>query len=145
MTLTPRQKEVFDFIKECITGRGYPPTVRELGKHCGIKSPNGVICHLDSLEKKGFIKRDRLVSRGISLSNGEDMPKVVKHHVEIKDLDWRAIPFAEGTRQFCEGWVSAMDSLYPSMPHRIVCTNSNGTTTVVRYTQGRGPIGNPPC
>jgi len=51
--LTQRQEEVYKFIREKIRGRGYGPTVREIATQFGIHSPNGVVCHLKALEKKG--------------------------------------------------------------------------------------------
>src|SRR5947209_7167169 len=44
--LTPRQREIYTFIRSKIQGRGYGPTVREIGLQFQIKSPNGVMCHL---------------------------------------------------------------------------------------------------
>lgn len=67
--LTPRQREVLDFIREKITGRGYGPTVREIGENFQINSPNGVMCHLKALEKKGLITREPNMSRAIQLTN----------------------------------------------------------------------------
>lgn len=66
--LTDRQQEIFSFIKSRIHSRGYSPTVREIGKRFGINSPNGVMCHLKALERKGFIKRDPHLSRAIQLN-----------------------------------------------------------------------------
>lgn len=66
--LTPRQKEVFEFIKDKIENRGYGPTVREIGDYFEIASPNGVMCHLKALEKKGLIHREPNMSRAIQLS-----------------------------------------------------------------------------
>jgi repressor LexA len=66
--LTERQQGVYEFIREKIRNRGYGPTVREIGMHFGIKSPNGVMCHLKALEKKGAITRERNMSRAIQLS-----------------------------------------------------------------------------
>src|SRR5438067_12171045 len=65
--LTPRQKEIYGFIREKIQGRGYGPTVREIGMEFGIKSPNGVMCHLKALQKKGLIHREPNMSRAIQL------------------------------------------------------------------------------
>ena len=65
--LTKRQKAVFEFIREKILGRGYGPTVREIGARFGISSPNGVMCHLKALEKKGLISREPHMSRAIQL------------------------------------------------------------------------------
>ncbi|SRR6266511_3110669 len=65
--LTPRQREIFEFIREKIEGRGYGPTVREIGKAFDIASPNGVMCHLKALETKGFIKREGFSARAIEI------------------------------------------------------------------------------
>ena len=68
--LTKKQREVYEFLKDKITNRGYGPTVREIGAHFGIHSPNGVMCHLKSLEKKGMITREPHMSRAIQLTEG---------------------------------------------------------------------------
>jgi repressor LexA len=65
--LTPRQREIYNFIRGKIQGRGYGPTVREIGLHFEIKSPNGVMCHLKALQKKGLIHREPNMSRAIQL------------------------------------------------------------------------------
>jgi repressor LexA len=65
--LTERQREIYDFIRSKIEGRGYGPTVREIGVAFDIKSPNGVMCHLKALEKKGLIKREGFSARAIQL------------------------------------------------------------------------------
>ena len=66
--LTKRQKEIYEFLKDKIVNRGYGPTVREIGNNFGIKSPNGVMCHLKALEKKGMITREPHMSRAIQLT-----------------------------------------------------------------------------
>jgi len=65
--LTQRQREIYHFIREKIQGRGYGPTVREIGQQFGIKSPDGVMCHLKALQKKGLIHREANMSRAIQL------------------------------------------------------------------------------
>lgn len=67
--LTSKQQEIFDFLKEKILGRCYGPTVREIGNQFGISSPNGVMCHLKALEKKGLIVREPNMARAIQLAN----------------------------------------------------------------------------
>ncbi len=67
-SLTARQREVLDFIRKKIEGRGYGPTVREIGGEFKIASPNGVMCHLKALEKKGAIIRESNRSRAIQLA-----------------------------------------------------------------------------
>lgn len=70
--VTERQQKVLDFIRDKIKVRGYGPTVREIGAHFKISSPNGVMCHLRALEKKGLLTRvrkdDRAMARAIELA-----------------------------------------------------------------------------
>src|SRR5579871_2417867 len=63
--LTDRQREILDFITQSIRERGYPPTLREIGLHFGIRSTNGVNDHLRALEKKGHLQREDLKSRAL--------------------------------------------------------------------------------
>ena len=77
--LTDRQKEVLTFIQESISGRGYPPTLREIGERMGIRSTNGVNDHLKALEKKGYLAREDLKSRALrplKLPHGRGIEKV---------------------------------------------------------------------
>ena len=63
--LTQRQQDILNFISASIDERGFPPTLREIGTHFGIRSTNGVNDHLKALEKKGFLKREDLKSRAM--------------------------------------------------------------------------------
>jgi repressor LexA len=65
--LTAKQRQIFDFIRSYIEGQGYPPTIRDICKEFRIRSPNGVMCHLKALEKKGKINRNLKLSRGITI------------------------------------------------------------------------------
>jgi repressor LexA len=66
--VTERQMAVYEFIRDKIRNRGYGPTVREIGTEFDISSPNGVVCHLKALEKKGIITRESNLSRAIQLA-----------------------------------------------------------------------------
>ena len=66
--LTERQREIYDHIRHLIETRGYGPTVRDIGDHFHIQSPNGVMCHLKALEKKGQIIRKEGKARAIDWS-----------------------------------------------------------------------------
>jgi repressor LexA len=66
--LTRRQREILEYIEKMITERGKPPTIREIGGKFGISSTNGVRAHLEALMKKGYISRQKLISRGIGLA-----------------------------------------------------------------------------
>jgi repressor LexA len=72
--LTAKQRSIYDFIRDEIQRRGYAPTVRDIGKEFGISSPNGVMCHLKALEKKGLIERAPDKARAIRVHGleGED-------------------------------------------------------------------------
>ena len=67
-TPTERQLEIYAFIRDKIQNRGYGPTVREIGQAFDIRSPNGVVCHLKALERKGLISRGKNMSRAIELT-----------------------------------------------------------------------------
>ena len=56
--LTASQMRIFQYICKYIQTSGYPPAIRDIGKAFDIASPNGVMCHLRALQKKGYILRD---------------------------------------------------------------------------------------
>ena len=68
-TLTKKQKIIFNFIRSTIEDRGFGPTIREIAEEMEFKSPNGVICHLTALQKKGWINRTNNKSRSIVLTD----------------------------------------------------------------------------
>ena len=72
--LTDRQEEILTFIRQFTSESGFPPTLREIGKHFQISSTFGVKRHLEALVKKGFINIESNASRGISLirKNSDD-------------------------------------------------------------------------
>ena len=67
MSLSSRQQKILQFIRRFLGERDFPPTIREIGKAVGISSTSVVNYNLNVLEKKGFIARDRNVSRGLRL------------------------------------------------------------------------------
>lgn len=73
--LTDRQEEILTFIRQFTNETGYPPTLREIGKHFQISSTFGVKRHLEALVKKGFINIESNASRGISFlkKNTDDL------------------------------------------------------------------------
>jgi repressor LexA len=73
--LTDRQEDILTFIRQFTSESGYPPTLREIGKHFNISSTFGVKRHLEALVKKGFINIESNASRGISLirKNNDDI------------------------------------------------------------------------
>jgi repressor LexA len=65
--LTPRQREVLEVIEQYQRERGFPPSVREIGKAVGLTSPSTVHAHLSALQKLGFLKRDPTKPRAIEV------------------------------------------------------------------------------
>lgn len=75
MAITPRQREVFDFVHRFVEARGFAPTIAEIQAHFGLKSPSTVHHMLSALEREGKIQRIPNASRGIELVKadlGED-------------------------------------------------------------------------
>lgn len=69
--LTTKQQFVLRLIEDSIKKTGSAPTVREIQAEIGCSSPMGVVSHLKSLERKGYIKRLEGKKRGIVLRSGE--------------------------------------------------------------------------
>jgi len=67
MNLTPKQFEIVKFIQDYRTERGYSPTLAEIGENLGISAVT-VFEHIEALEKKGAITRQRGRVRGITIS-----------------------------------------------------------------------------
>lgn len=70
--LSNRQQAIFDFIKQEVREKGYPPSVREIGEAVGLASSSTVHGHLARLEKKGLIRRDPTKPRAIEILMGDD-------------------------------------------------------------------------
>jgi repressor LexA len=81
--LTGKQQRVLDVIRGAMRTSGQPPTVREIGKEIGVLSSCTVQRHLDALEKKGFIKRDRYKYRSIELTDSLIPPFVRAVNVPV--------------------------------------------------------------
>jgi repressor LexA len=65
--LSERQKNILKYIESYVDDRGYPPSIREIGDRVGISSTSVVDYNLRVLERDGYIRRDREVSRGLEL------------------------------------------------------------------------------
>ncbi len=66
-TLTDRQKEILNSIIRHIEEEGYPPSVRDIGQECSIKSSSNVALHLQALSRKGYIEIAPNTPRGIKI------------------------------------------------------------------------------
>jgi repressor LexA len=72
LPLTNRQKEILEFLGAHTRDLGYPPTVREICRATGLKSPRSVSQHLQALERKGYIHRGKDKSRAIRFLHRPD-------------------------------------------------------------------------
>jgi repressor LexA len=66
-SLSKRQAEILDFIKSEMQKKGYPPSVREIGKAVGLSSSSTVHSHLTALERKGYVRRDPSKPRALEV------------------------------------------------------------------------------
>ncbi|MBS1827631.1 MAG: repressor LexA [Acidobacteria bacterium] len=76
--LTERQQAIFDFILEFRTRNGCSPSIPEIQRQFDIRSPNGVVGHLQALESKGFIRRGERGSRQIDVVGRENTAQVAE-------------------------------------------------------------------
>jgi repressor LexA len=67
--ISKRQEKILEFLGEYIEENGYPPSIREIGAAAGISSTSVVSYNLRRLEEKGYISRDKEVSRGLKLTS----------------------------------------------------------------------------
>ena len=74
LPLTAKQSEILEYIKSQILDRGFPPSVREICEAVSLRSTSSVHSHLETLEKKGYIRRDQTKPRAIEiLDDGFEM------------------------------------------------------------------------
>ncbi|MEU5840472.1 transcriptional repressor LexA [Rhodococcus sp. NPDC047139] len=81
--LTERQRRVLEVIRDSVSERGYPPSIREIGDAVGLNSTSSVAHQLRTLERKGFLRRDPNRPRAVDVRGlepspaGETSPEVV--------------------------------------------------------------------
>jgi repressor LexA len=86
--MTARQRAIYEFIGDLVQRRGFGPTIREIAEAFDIKSPNGVVCHLKALEKKGLIHRNEFKARAI------EVPQLLAERKRARAEGEQGLPFA---------------------------------------------------
>ena len=84
--LTPKQQEIYHFLVSFCALHGYPPSVREIGEHTGLKSPSTVHFHLKGLEAAGLITRAEGKTRAITLCGAapqEEEPESPENRIPV--------------------------------------------------------------
>lgn len=77
--LSPRQRQILQYIVQHIDTRGYPPTVREIGEGVSLSSSSTVHGHLRRLEEMGLIRRDPVLTRAVQVVAGNTEPFKPRH------------------------------------------------------------------
>ena len=75
MDLSPRQQQMLEFIRASVEEKGCPPTIREIGSAVSISSTSVVNYNLNILQAKGYIRRNRDISRGVRLVDQKTEPR----------------------------------------------------------------------
>lgn len=107
--LTDRQRMALEFIRDHIASKGYPPTVREIGAHMGIRSTNGVADHLRALERKGYLMKDDVHARAlrivgpfvgdpVALSDDDDIASLGAENRVLRQLVTKALNTVRAAR-----------------------------------------------
>ena len=78
MELNRREKDILKFIQKSVEKKGYPPSVREIGKAVGLSSTATVHSYIAKLTEKGYIKKENQKGRTLKLLKGADNKEVVK-------------------------------------------------------------------
>ena len=84
--LTDRQRHILEVIHDHVDLRGYPPSVREIGNAVGLKSPSSVHAQLETLESKGYLKRDPTKPRALEMGRDPDTS------LELRPASSRNVP-----------------------------------------------------
>lgn len=116
--ISKRQQDILEFIKQQVSDKGYPPSVREIGEAVGLASSSTVHGHLARLEKKGYIRRDPTKPRAIEILTNEDtniIPKGETVNVPIIGKVTAGIP------------ITAIENIedYIPLPERLVPHDGN--------------------
>jgi len=111
--LTPRQREILEYIRGQIRERGYPPSVREIGEAIGLSSSSTVHGHLARLEEKGYLRRDPDKPRAIEVTDEREFRRQRFVHVPLVGRVTAGLPILA---------VENIEETYP-LPHDLLGSN----------------------
>ncbi len=87
LNLTAREHKILDYLKEAVLQRGYPPTVRELCDAMNVKSTSTIHKDLQSLEDKGFIKKDPAKPRALEIIGFDRLSALHRYAAFSKEIE----------------------------------------------------------
>jgi repressor LexA len=112
--LTARQRTILEMIHTHVDVHGYPPSVREIGDAVGLRSPSSVHAQLETLETKGYLRRDPTKPRALELGRDPDTA------LDLRPVSARNVPLvgeiAAGGPILAE---ERVDAVYP-LPKELV-------------------------
>jgi repressor LexA len=101
--LSPKQQKILDFLRRFIRERDYPPSIRDIQIACGISSTSVVDYNLKALERMGYIRRDKEISRAIELLDGSGRrPRLIPVPIVGQIAAGRPIPVPEESADYSE-------------------------------------------
>ena len=114
--LTERQAQILSFLRASMDQNGFAPTIQDVANRFGFLSPNAALLHLQALEKKGYIRRVRGISRGISIvGDTAHLPTVEALPAEPLKSDWQraveAFVYEQSTGNFYSRSLSKKTSM----------------------------------
>ena len=114
--ISAKQQEILQYIKDEILSKGYPPAVREICKAVHLKSTSSVHAHLETLEKKGYIRRDPTKPRAIEIID-DDFNLVRREIINVPVIGQIAAGEPIYAEQNIEGY-------FPILPEDMPAVNS---------------------
>jgi repressor LexA len=103
-TLTQRQREVLDFVQTTQQRNGFSPTLREICKHFGFRSPKAAADHLAALERKGYLSKSARLARSLRIVS--PLEKFASPVVQVPVFGTIPAGFADEREQSADGCVS---------------------------------------
>ncbi|MEW6376643.1 MAG: transcriptional repressor LexA [Thermodesulfobacteriota bacterium] len=79
--LTSTQQKVFDFLKDYLREKGFPPTLREIASHFGLRGPKAPQKTLAILERKGYLRRVPGGSRAIEMLGSSSLTPIQSEQI----------------------------------------------------------------
>lgn len=111
--ISAKQQEILQYIKDEILSKGYPPAVREICKAVHLKSTSSVHAHLETLEKKGYIRRDPTKPRAIEIID-DDFNLVRREIINVPVIGQIAAGEPIYAEQNIEGYFPILSEDMPS-------------------------------
>jgi repressor LexA len=131
-TLTKRQQEVLDFVRNTQASLGTCPTLREICDHFGFRSPKAAADHLAALQRKGAVSRLARRARGLKLTSPLDKFMTPVANVPI----YGSIPagFADARQEEAEGCVSVdLGTVGVKSPEKLFALRVRGDSMIGKH------------